>query len=70
MSTVMDPGEGAMMAMGRREEEMPLRITTTLYDLITALQDVGGLEDDVRVVAMVVCLLQAGRLTCLRTTSP
>ena len=43
--------------------ETPSRLTTTLYDLITALQDVMTPDDDVLVVATVGHLLRSGRLT-------
>ena len=44
------------------EEATPSRPTTTLYDLITAIQDVVGM-DDALVVATLVHLLRCGRLT-------
>ena len=69
MSTVMDPGEGARMARGRREDALPARLTTTLYALLAALQDVVGPDNDLLVVATVVHLLRSGRLTFLGTTS-
>jgi len=43
--------------------ETPPRLTTTLYDLITALQDVVGVNNDALVVANVVHLLRSGWLT-------
>jgi hypothetical protein len=42
---------------------MPSRLTTTLYDLITAIQAVVDPDDDALVVATVVHLLRSGRLT-------
>jgi hypothetical protein len=69
MSTVMEPGEGANVARGRSEEARPLRLTTTLYDLLAALQDVVGPDDDPLVVATMVHLLRSGRLTVRGTTS-
>jgi hypothetical protein len=69
MSTVMDPGEGAMMARGRREKALPARLTTTLYALLAALQDVVGPDNDPLVVATAVHLLRSGRLTPLRKAS-
>jgi hypothetical protein len=38
-------------------------ITTTLYDLIAALQDAAGPGEDPLVVAAMVHLMRAGRLT-------
>jgi hypothetical protein len=67
MSTVIVPGEVATRAAGKRSEAPTARLTTTLYDLIAALQDVVGAEDDMFVVITVVHLLQSGRLTWLRT---
>jgi hypothetical protein len=47
------------------EEATPSRYTTTLYALLTAIQEVVGPEDDAQVIATVVHLLQSGRLTWL-----
>jgi hypothetical protein len=41
----------------------PPRLTTTLYELLAALQEVVGTEEDALVVATVRHLLQSGRLT-------
>ena len=57
--------ERTMVATGATEmlrAETPSRLTT-LYDLITALQDVAGANNDALVVASVVHLLRSGRLT-------
>jgi hypothetical protein len=43
--------------------EMPSCLTTTLYDLITAIQAVVDPHDDALAVATVVYLLRSGRLT-------
>jgi hypothetical protein len=67
MSTGMEAGEVATVATGMQRAVTPSRLTTTLYDLMAALQDVVGLEDDALVVATMVHLLQSGRLTRLRT---
>jgi hypothetical protein len=45
------------------KDAAPATITTTLYDLIAALQEVVDPGEDALVVATVVSLLQAGRLT-------
>ena len=50
-----------------RRQERPSGITTTLYEFMTALQDVVGPDDDALVVATVVHLLRSGRLTLLGT---
>ena len=65
MSTVMEVGEMATVATGRQRVATPSRCTTTLYDLMAALQDVVGPDNDVLVVASVVHLLRSGRLTVL-----
>jgi hypothetical protein len=41
----MAPSEGVAVAAREREAETPARLTATLYDLMTALQDVGGPND-------------------------
>ena len=63
MFTVMEPGEVATVAASLRGEAMPAPLTTTLYDLITALQDGVGPNNDALVVATMVRLLRSGRLT-------
>ena len=65
MSTVMEVGGMAPVATGTQRVATPSRRTTTLYDLMAALQDVVGPDDDVLVVATVVHLLRSGRLTVL-----
>ncbi len=69
MSTVLEVDEMAPVARGIQRVAMPSRRTTTLYDLMAALQDVGGPDNDVLVVASVVYLLRSGRLTVLRPTT-
>jgi hypothetical protein len=63
----MDPMmERITVATGATEmprAETPSRLTTTFYDLITALQDVVGANNDALVVASVVHLRRSGRLT-------
>ena len=43
-------------------DEAPTRVTTTLYDVIAALQSVVAPEDDDVVVAIVAAWLRSGRL--------
>jgi hypothetical protein len=45
------------------EDAIPATITTTLYDLIAALQDVVHPGEDTLVVATMVHLLSTGRMT-------
>jgi hypothetical protein len=62
MSTVMEHSAATPVGRGRPGAERPLRRPITLYDLITALQDVVGPEDDGLVVATVRHLLRSGQL--------
>jgi hypothetical protein len=62
MATVMDRGTVTTMGRGRLGAARPLRAPLTLADVITAVQDVVGPEDDGLVVATVRHLLGAGRL--------
>lgn len=62
MSSVMAPGEMATVATRRRGEATPLRLTTTLYELMATLQAMGT-PDDALVVPTVVHLLRSRRLT-------
>jgi hypothetical protein len=63
MVTVMECSVVTPEGMGRPGAEKPSRLPLTLADLITAIQDVVGPEDDGLVVATVRDLLRAGRLT-------
>jgi hypothetical protein len=63
MATVMDGGAVTPMGRERPGAEKPSRLPITLSDLITAIQDVVGPEEDGLVVATVRHLLRAGRLT-------
>jgi hypothetical protein len=46
----------------RNPEAAPTRVTTTLYDVLVALQTVVEPEEDALVVAIVAALLRSGRL--------
>jgi hypothetical protein len=66
MHTVIDPfdaGGVETFDMSSGEEAAPATITTTLYDLLAALQEVVDPGEDALVVAIVVSMLRAGRLT-------
>jgi hypothetical protein len=65
MATVRDHGAAIPVGRGRPREARPSHRLITLYDLITALQDVVGPADDGLVVAIVRHLLGARRLTVL-----
>ena len=47
------------------EADVPTFLTTTLYDLMTALQAVVAADEDVLVVAIVALWLRTGRITWL-----
>jgi hypothetical protein len=67
MATIMDSCEekagSTVEAKVLESAARPASVSTTLYDLIAALQDVTGPGDDARVVAAVVHLLSAGYIT-------
>ena len=63
MATVMARGAMTTMNRGRPAEARPSHRLITLYELIAAIQDVVGTEDDTLVVATVGHLLRSGRLT-------
>jgi hypothetical protein len=63
MAPMMERITVATGATAMLRTETPSRLTTTLYDLLTALQDVVGANNDALVVASVVHLLRSGRLT-------
>jgi hypothetical protein len=63
MATIMETGAVATVATGRVVGEAPPPLTITLYDLMAALQEAVGADDDTLVVAAVVRLLRSGRLT-------
>jgi hypothetical protein len=67
MQSVMDPGEVVTVATSGRWAAMPLRLTTSLYGLMAALQAVVAPNDDARVVATMAHLLRSRRLTWLGT---
>jgi hypothetical protein len=69
MAPMMERTTVATEATGIPRAETPSRLTTTLYDLITALQDVVAPADDALVVTTVVHLLRSGRLTWRGTDS-
>lgn len=68
MPMMKQPDAVEARAQGERQEEAQARITTTLYELIAALQDAAGPDADALVVATVVDLLRSGQLTFLGKT--
>jgi hypothetical protein len=65
MATVMECDEEAPVTTAGPEAATPVPLTTTLYDLMAALQNVVGPDNDVLVVATMVHLLRSGRLIML-----
>jgi len=63
MATVVARRAGTPVGHGRPRAGRPLQLPLTLADLITAIQDVVGPEDDGLVVATVRHLLGAGWVT-------
>jgi hypothetical protein len=61
----MERSELAHVGIGIQEEATPSCLTTTLYDLIAAMQDGLSPDDDTLVVATVMHILRSGRLTWL-----
>jgi hypothetical protein len=59
----------ATLETRKEQEEEPPLITTTLYDLIEALQDEAGCEDDL-IVASVMEIFRTGRIAFLRQVRP
>ena len=63
MAPVMERDELAHVGTRMQGEATPSCLTTTLYDLIAAMQDGLSPDDDALVVATMVHLLRSGRLT-------
>jgi hypothetical protein len=68
MAPMMNRGERAHGGTGIHEVATPSCLTTTLYDLIAAIQDGLSPDDAALVVTTVLCLLRSGRLTWLGKT--
>ena len=69
MAPVMERDELAHVGTSRQGVATPSCLTTTLYDVIAAIQDELSPDDDTLVVATVMHLLQSGRLTWLGKAS-
>ena len=63
MRTRIGFGQAAGAASAVGEEATPACINTTLYELMTTLQNMAGPDNDPLVVATMVHLLRSGRLT-------
>jgi hypothetical protein len=66
MNPVVKSCNVKMTKAGLRPVEAPARLTTTLYDVIAALQTVVEPDEDGLVVAVIVRWLRSGRLTFVR----
>ena len=64
-SVLRDGSSNSTLKTSRGEDAIPATITTTLYDLVAALQDVVQPGEDELVVATMVHLLCTGRITLL-----
>lgn len=65
MNAVVKPQQGQIVEAGQMTVEVPARMTTTLYDVIAALQSVVEPDEDGLVVAVVGHWLRTGRITCV-----
>ncbi len=63
MRTVIDASEETSVETVVTATDRPATLTTTLYDLIAAVQDVAGPDNDALIVAAVQHLLRAGLVT-------
>lgn len=63
MCAKVAPQQGQMVGSGRMTAEAPARLTTTLYDMIAALQSVVGPDEDGLVTAIVGHWSRTGRIT-------
>ncbi len=63
MQTVLMSSEEEVGETAGHAVVTSVRLTTTLYDVITALQEVVGADNDALVVGTVLRLLRSGRVT-------
>ena len=63
MPTVLEYNTASGTEHGVALEYAPTRLTTTLYDVLAALQDVAPADEDTQMVATVVRWIRTGRLT-------
>jgi len=66
MNAVVTPRQGQTVGAGLTAAEAPTCLTTTLYDLIAALQTVVKPDEDDLVVAVTVHWLRSRRITFAR----
>jgi hypothetical protein len=67
MQTMTESPALPAVPRARAKPASPTALTTTLYDLIAALQDAAGPDEDDLVVVTVLHLIDAGRLTWQQT---
>jgi hypothetical protein len=63
MNAVVTPQQGQIVEAGQTAAEAPARLTTTLYDVIAALQSVVEPDEDGIVIAVVGHWLRTRRIT-------
>jgi len=66
MNAVIDAVVQATLGTEIATTKAPTYITTTLYELLAALQTVGEPDEDELLVAIVACWVRTGRLTFLK----
>jgi hypothetical protein len=66
MNPVVKSCNARMVEADPRAAEAPARLTTTLYDVMAALQTVVESDEDDLVVAVIMRWLRSGRLTFVR----
>jgi hypothetical protein len=70
MDAVVSPYKAQAVTSGAGvKEAQPSIITTTLYDLVVAIQDVVGSDEDALVVATLTHLLESGQIVLQRERS-
>ncbi len=70
MSTILTFYDRQDMGTVPAEPDVPLPTTTTLYDLISALQTIVPLGEEEVVVALIVRWMRSGRIRVPRETQP
>jgi hypothetical protein len=69
MNPVVTPHQGQTVEAGLTAAAAPTCLTTTLYDVIAALQTAVKPDEDDLVVAVMVHWLRSGRITLVRNVT-
>jgi hypothetical protein len=69
MNPAVTPRQGLTVEAGLTEAEVATCLTTTLYDVVAALQTVVKPDEDDLVVAVMVHWLRSGRVTFVRNVT-